>query len=187
MSRIGKQLITLPDGVIFKQNGKIINVKGPKGELRITVPQAVNVTFKDNTLAVGVDCPSEKEQKALWGTWASHLKNMVTGVHVGFEKTLELSGVGYKIDLSGSNTLVLEVGHSHPIEYKLPEGIDVKVEKNSIRISGVDKQLVGQVASEIRKVRPAEPYKGKGFKYADEIIRRKAGKAAKGVGVGGTD
>lgn len=177
MSRIGKQLITIPDGVTVTIATGQISVKGPKGELHQTIHPSVTVKQDDKTLAVTVAKPEEKSQKSLWGLYRRLIGNMVTGVTVGFSKKLEVNGVGYRAAVTGP-VLALQLGYSHPINYQIPAGITITVEKNVITVAGMDKQVVGQTAAEIRSLRKPEPYKGKGIKYADEIIRRKAGKAA---------
>lgn len=177
MSRIGKQTIEIPSGVTVTVADAIVTVAGPKGELSLELHPLVSVTQEENVLTVQVKNEEEKKDKALWGTFASIIKNMVQGVTEGFKKELEVNGVGYRVALQGKN-LVLSVGYSHPVEFPLPEGISAEVEKNLITITGIDKQQVGQVAAEIRKVRKPEPYKGKGIKYVEEEIRRKVGKAA---------
>ncbi|MBD3359715.1 MAG: 50S ribosomal protein L6 [Candidatus Buchananbacteria bacterium] len=177
MSRIGKNPIKIPEGVEIKIEARELTVKGPKGELQQKIHPLVNVEQKDNQLLVKVNQPEDKRQRSLWGLFASLIENMVEGVTNGYEKKLEVNGVGYRVELKG-DVLILNVGYSHPIEYKLPEGITASVEKNLITISGIDKQLVGEVAAQIRKVRKPEPYKGKGIKYEDEVIIRKVGKAA---------
>lgn len=177
MSRIGKQLIQIPSAVKINLESQRILVNGPKGELTLNLPSFIKAEIKDNSLIIAVKNPSEKKQRALWGTYRNLIYNMVRGVIKGFEKKLEITGVGFKAVVSG-NKLILNLGYSHPIEYNLPKGISATVEKNIITISGIDKQIVGQVASEIRALRKPEPYKGKGIKYIDEVIRRKAGKVA---------
>ena len=180
MSRIGKQPITIPDGVTVTIADGFVTVKGPKGELRQQVHPSVSVAQADSELVVSVGNAADKKQRSLWGLWRKLIANMVTGVTEGFSKQLEINGVGYKAVLQGDK-LVITVGYSHPVEYQLPVGLTAKVEKNIVTISGADKQLVGQAAAEIRSVRKPEPYKGKGIKYVTEILRRKAGKtAAKG-------
>lgn len=181
MSRIGKQPINIPDGVEVKQDQDKIIVKGPKGELSQDLHRSVVIDQKDNQLTVTVKNPEEKKQKSLWGLFRQLISNMVDGVTEGFSKQLEINGVGYKAVVSGQ-ILNLNLGYSHPIDYKIPAGIDITVDKNIITVSGISKQLVGQTAAEIRALRKPEPYKGKGIRYTDEIIRRKVGKAAaKGV------
>lgn len=178
MSRIGKQLITLPAGVTLTQQDKLVTVKGPKGSIEMTLPEVITLKSDDKEVTVAVANEEVKEERSLWGTWASHIKNAVDGVTEGFEKKLEVSGVGFKIALQGK-TLVLNVGYSHQVEFPIPDDVSISVEKNDITITGINKQRVGQIASEIRAIRKVEPYKGKGIKYSDEVVRRKAGKAAK--------
>ena len=177
MSRIGKKPIEIPSAVNVTLDQGLILVKGPKGELQRIINPAVTVELTDSEINVKIDNEENHIQKALWGLFRSLIYNMVIGVTEGFEKKLEINGVGYKANISGKN-LVLNVGYSHPVEFNIPEGIDCKVEANVITVSGIDKQQVGEVAANIRKVRKPEPYKGKGIKYIDEIVRRKAGKAA---------
>ncbi|MBU0619641.1 MAG: 50S ribosomal protein L6 [Patescibacteria group bacterium] len=180
MSRIGKLPIELIEGTQAKIEDGFIVVKGPKGELKQKINSLVNVKIDNNQIIISVDNIKDKNKKALWGLFRSLINNMVIGVTQGFEKKLEINGVGYKASASGS-VLTLNVGFSHPVEYNLLDGISASVEKNIITINGIDKQLVGETAAQIRKVRKPEPYKGKGIKYVDEVIRRKAGKtAAKG-------
>lgn len=174
MSRIGKKPIGIPDKVEVKISGSTVEVKGPKGALSYTFHKAVKVEKADKALNV---TPVEKttEGKALWGMSRTLLGNMVTGVTTGFVKSLEFNGVGYKAAVSGS-TLTLNLGYSHAIDYKLPEGVKAVVNKNVIEFHGCDKELVGFVAAQVRSYREPEPYKGKGLKYVDEKIIRKAGK-----------
>jgi len=178
VSRIGKLPISLPAGVTAEVKENVIVVKGPKGELKRILPAVVKVNVDSNIATVSVVDPKEKKQKELWGTFAAHLKNMVKGVTIGFEKKLEINGVGYNVALQ-SGGLKLGLGFSHPVIYNLPAAVVAKVEKNVITLSSLDKEMLGQVAAEIRSLRKPEPYKGKGIKYAEETIRRKAGKAAK--------
>ena len=181
MSRIGKKPIIVTNEVDVKIDNDFITVKGPKGELKLKSHQRVTVAQNENELNITVKNPDAKTDKALWGLYGSLIRNMITGVTDGFSKKLEINGVGYKVAQSG-NKLTFNLGFSHPIDFPLPEGISATVEKNEITINGFDKQLVGQVAARIRSLRPPEPYKGKGIKYSDETIRRKAGKAAKAAG-----
>lgn len=179
MSRIGRMPVVIPDGVDVKIKGSSVSVKGPKGELMHTFPADMSITKKGGE--VKVERPSDaKHHRALHGMTRALLNNMVIGVSTGFEKTLEINGVGYRAELNGKN-LVLNVGFSHPVEIEPPEGIVFEVDNRTrqIKVLGYDKQVVGHVAADIRKVRPPEPYKGKGIKYIDERIRRKAGKAGK--------
>ena len=181
MSRIGKQPIQIPDKVEVKIEDDLVIVKGPKGELRQKLVPEVKVEMKDRELRVDIENKNAKKEKSLWGTFRQLINNMVVGVSAGFEKQLEINGVGYRAEVKGKE-LVLSVGYSHPVNFKIPDGIDIKTEKNIITVSGIDKQLVGETAARIRRIRKPEPYKGKGIKYVDEVIRRKAGKQAKGVG-----
>lgn len=174
MSRIGKMPVGLPDKVEVKISGSTVDVKGPKGQLTYTFRKEVKVEKAEKAVNV---TPVDKttSSRSLWGLSRTILNNMVTGVTTGFVKTLEFNGVGYKAAVSGS-TLTLNLGYSHPIDYKLPKGIEAKVVKNTIEIHGCDKELVGFVAAQVRSFREPEPYKGKGLKYIDEKIIRKAGK-----------
>ncbi|MFA5133452.1 MAG: 50S ribosomal protein L6 [Patescibacteria group bacterium] len=182
MSRIGKKLILIPSGVELKINGLDVAVKGPKGSLSLTMHPAASasITEEEGKKFVKVEVKNENnlEQRAIWGLTGKLIFNMVEGVVNGYEKKLEISGVGFRASIAG-NKLKMELGFSHPVEFELPVGITGAVEKNVIKISGIDKQLVGEIAARIRKIKKPEPYKGKGIKYSDEVIRRKAGKAAK--------
>lgn len=182
MSRIGKKPIEIPKGVEVKLNGKHIEVKGPKGKLEFDIHPEINVRIEDNKIVV--ERPSDKKiHKALHGTMRQIINNMIEGVTKGFSKELEIVGTGYRARMEG-NKLVINVGFSHPVEILPPPGIQFEVEgQNIIRVKGIDKQLVGDVAAQIRRIRPPEPYKGKGIRYRGEVIRRKAGKA--GVKAGG--
>lgn len=178
MSRIGKQPIPITSGVTVSIEGDLIKVKGSKGEDVLKIHPHVTITDTDGALTVAVKHPEDKQDRALWGLYRALIANMVQGVSQGFEKKLEMVGVGYKANVQG-NKIVLEVGFSHPVEIELLEGVVCTVEKNTITIAGFNKQAVGELAARIRAVRKPEPYKGKGIKYIDEVIRRKAGKAAK--------
>jgi large subunit ribosomal protein L6 len=175
MSRIGKKPVTLPKGVAVEIQGNTVAVKGPKGELRRTLHTEMQVALADGQ--VTVSRPSEeKRHKALHGLSRTLVQNMVDGVSKGFRKTLEIQGVGYKAEAKpyGVNLIV---GYSHPVKYEAPKGIKISVENNTVvKIEGADKEAVGQVAAELRSVRPPEPYKGKGIRYQGEQVRRKAGK-----------
>jgi len=181
MSRIGKKPIDIPDGVEVKVDQSKFWAKGKKGELTIDLHQLVKVEVKEKEVIVSVKDSSDKASRSLWGTFRALIANMIKGVDEGFVRQLEFNGVGYRVNISG-NKMTLEVGFSHPVEYNLPEGVEAKVEKNLITISGIDKALVGQVAAEIRAIKKPEPYKGKGIKYVEEVIRRKAGKVVKAAG-----
>jgi len=180
MSRVGKQIIDIPEGVTVDIKDNNITVKGPKGTLLRAIHPKVKVDFKDGVVTVDVQNKENKKERALWGTFASHILNMVTGVTKGFQKQLEVNGVGYKVALQGKD-IKLEVGYSHPVVYKMSENVSAKIEKNVITLESIDKESLGSTAAEIRAIKKPEPYKGKGIKYIDEQIRRKAGKtAAKG-------
>lgn len=182
MSRIGRLPITIPKGVEVQVEGTSIKVKGPKGELRYVFPGEMSVSLEDSEIRV--QRPSDADHhRALHGMTRALIQNMVTGVSNGFEKVLEINGVGYRAEMDGK-TLVLYVGYSHPVRMDPPEGISFEVDAKTrqIKVLGIDKQLVGQVAADVRSVRPPEPYKGKGIRYIDEVVRRKTGKAGKGKG-----
>ncbi|KKW17614.1 MAG: 50S ribosomal protein L6 [Candidatus Magasanikbacteria bacterium GW2011_GWA2_50_22] len=176
MSRIGKKIRILPAGVTAEMKGTELMVKGPKGELKLSVHPRVTVVISDSEVTVQVAGESQRD-RALWGTFSSLIENMIDGVVGGFKKQLEINGVGFKAALKGGN-LSLEVGFSHPVEVKPLPGTKFSVEKNVITVEGTDKQAVGEMAAIIRRVRKPEPYKGKGIKYMEEIVRRKAGKTA---------
>lgn len=177
MSRIGKKPVTIPSGVSVTIGASEVTVKGPKGTLKLPVPPSCKVTQEDNEIIVTRNS-EEKFVRASHGTTRAHLNNMVTGVTNGFSKDLEIVGVGYKAEAKGQ-TLTLTIGFSHLVTYPAPEGITIETpEPTKIRVSGIDRQKVGQVASEIRAVRPPEPYKGKGIRYAGEYVQRKVGKRA---------
>ena len=179
MSRIGKMRIDIPAGVDVTIDGSTVTVKGPKGELTRTVHKNITVAKDGNVLTV-TRPDDENLNKSLHGLTRTLIANMVEGVSKGFSKELEVNGVGYRAQKQG-NELVLTVGYSHPVTFQEIDGISIEVPgPNKIIISGSDKQKVGQFAAEVREVRPPEPYKGKGIKYAEEHIRRKEGKAAKG-------
>lgn len=181
MSRIGKQPIALPAGVKVALAGSLVKVTGPQGALEMPLRSEVKVEVRDSEVVV-TRIDDTRGPKALHGLTRTLIANMVKGVTEGFSKKLDIVGVGYKADVQGS-VLNLALGYSHPIKYELPKGISATVEKQtSITVKGADKQLVGQVAADIRAFRKPEPYKGKGIKYSDEVIRRKAGKAGKAGG-----
>jgi len=176
MSRIGNAPIEMPSGVETSVDGDTVTVKGPKGTLTRVVNPRVSVSVEDGVITVARDS-EERESRAMHGLTRSLIANMVTGVSAGYSKELKAVGVGYRAALKGT-TLELQVGFSHPVTIEAPEGITFEVpEPTKIIVSGIDKQLVGQVAANVRAVRPPEPYKGKGIRYVDEHVRRKAGKA----------
>lgn len=174
MSRIGKKIITLPAKTEIKVSGGNISVKGPLGELSRILHPAIEVKINGNEVSVH---PKKLtlESRALWGTYASHITNMVSGVNKPFEKKLILEGIGFKSEVKGSE-IILALGFSHPVVVPIPGGLEVTAEKNVITISGPDKEEVGQFASKLRSLKKPEPYKGKGMRYSDEIIKRKQGK-----------
>ncbi|WP_077324030.1 50S ribosomal protein L6 [Virgibacillus siamensis] len=178
MSRIGLKPIEIPEGVEIKMDGNTITVKGPKGELSRDFHEDMKVVIDGNVLTV--ERPSDhKEHRALHGTTRSLIGNMVEGVHKGFEKGLEINGVGYRAQKQG-NKIVINAGYSHPVEIEPIEGIEIDVPKNTqVIVKGINKELVGAVAANIRAIRPPEPYKGKGIRYEGEYVRRKEGKTAK--------
>ena len=182
MSRIGKKPVALPQGVTATIANTSVTVKGPKGELTLAVHPHAQVMLRDeenvSALHVTVTDPVRND-RAIWGTMRALLAQMVQGVSVGFVKTLELNGVGFKMSAKG-DVLTLTLGFSHDITYTLPAGVVAKIENNLLILSGSDAQAVGRAAAEIRAFKKPEPYKGKGFRYTDEIVRRKAGKSAKG-------
>lgn len=174
MSRIGKQIIEIPDGTTVAVDGSSVEVTGPLGTLSRTFRDAVEITVADNTVQFTPKTDSNFAQ-AMWGTVSSIVRSMVEGVNSKFKKILHVEGVGYRCDVQGSQ-LVLNVGFSHPVEIDIPEGIEVEVEKNTITISGIDKELVGLFANRVRSTKKPEPYKGKGIRYDGEEITRKQGK-----------
>ena len=175
MSRIGKQPVSIPKGVTANVEGQKISAKGPKGALAVSLGDRVSVAMADGAIKLEPRDQS-KESRAVWGMSRTLVQNIVTGVTEGFEKRLEISGVGYRAQLAGKN-LSLALGYSHEVNFPIPEGIQIQVPKpTEIVITGIDKQKVGQIAAEIRRWRPPEPYKGKGVKYANEYVFRKEGK-----------
>lgn len=179
MSRIGRLPIEVPKGVEVTIKESLVHVKGPKGELEVTVSPEMNVALKDGL--VTVTRPTDQPRhRALHGTTRALVNNMITGVSTGFERVLEIVGVGYRAEMDGAN-LIFNVGYSHPVNVEAPEGITFEVEPRTkqVKVMGRDKQQVGQIAAEIRSIRPPEPYKGSGIRYLGEIVRRKAGKAGK--------
>lgn len=177
MSRLGKLPIILPAGVTATLSGNVLTVKGAKGELKQDFNSDIVVKIEEGSILVSKNENGSKKAGAMWGLYRTLFANMVEGVSAGFTKKLEINGVGYRANVSGSK-LNMALGFSHPIEFQLPAGITALVEGNVISISGYDKKLVGETAAKIRQIRKPEPYKGKGVKYTDEVIRRKAGKSA---------
>ncbi|MBU3964380.1 50S ribosomal protein L6 [Patescibacteria group bacterium] len=181
MSRIGKQPIKIPDKVEVNIDGNNITIKGPKGELKVQIRPEIEASVQDGQISFNIR-EQGKNASAFWGLTRALVANAVKGVIEGYNKKLEIQGVGYRARVEGDG-LILEMGFSHPINLKTPEGIDFAVEKNIIIVSGIDKQLVGETAAKIRRVRPPEPYKGKGIRYVGEVVLRKAGKRAESAKV----
>lgn len=183
MSRIGRLPINLVEGVTFNEDHGHITITGPKGEQVLNLPRSLKLEKTKNIIILS-RASEDKKIKALHGLYRQLISNAISGVSQGWEKKLDFKGVGYRAEVQGDNKLVMALGFSHPVEVNAPDGITFTVQKNVITVVGIDKQKVGQVAANIRKLRPVEPYKGKGLKYIDEIPRRKLGKAAKAVGGG---
>lgn len=181
MSRIGKLPIVIPAGVTLTIDGQHVDVKGPKGNLSLDLHHRVTLKQADNQATVVVTDPDLQSDRALWGLTRMLVANMIIGVTAGYQKKLEINGVGFKASVSG-NKLNMNLGFSHPIEHDIPAGITVTMEKNIMTVAGIDKQLVGETAATIRRYKKPEPYKGKGIKYIDEVIHRKAGKVVKAAG-----
>ena len=184
MSRIGRKVVSVPKGVTFSQGGGVYGIKGPKGELKKALPSgvAIKVTGDKINVTRADDAP---DNRAKHGLVRAQLANMIKGVTDGWTRELEINGVGYRAEVAGE-TITMQLGYSHPVVFKLPKGVGAKVEKNKVVLTSADRDAVGQTAAKIRELRPPEPYKGKGVKYAEEVIKRKVGKAgATGGGAGG--
>ena len=177
MSRIGKQTIIVPDKTEVSLSGITFSVKGPKGSLTRSFPGDIKININGKEITLTPGNTENRDLIALWGTYASHIKNMVNGVNNEYSKKLILEGVGFKSEVAGKN-LNLALGFSHPVKVEIPEGIKVTADKNIITVSGIDKELVGQFTAGVRALKKPEPYKGKGFHYDNEVIRRKQGKKA---------
>lgn len=176
MSRIGKQIIEIPQGTTVTADGGVYTVKGPKGELKKEFRSDVIITIDGSNITFAPKNERNKLSKALWGTYASHLKNMIQGVNTPYEKKLILEGVGFKVDMDGTNRLKFALGFSHDVFVDIPATLSVTTEKNTITVSGIDKEEVGRFTANVRALKKPEPYKGKGLRYADEVVRRKQGK-----------
>lgn len=183
MSRIGKKPISIPSGVKVEKTSTVLKVSGPKGNLELALHPEVALNIGEKEITVDVAEKLVKKQRSLWGLYRSLVSNMVEGVTKGFEKKLEVNGVGFKV-AAQAGKIVMSLGFSHPVEVAIPKDLQATVEKNQITITGADKQRVGQFAAEIRELKKPEPYKGKGIKYIDEVIIKKAGKVVKVVGGG---
>lgn len=174
MSRLGKKPITILDKVEVSIADNVLTVKGPKGELKREMLPDIAISIEGNEITLTPE-KRTKFTQALWGTYVSHVRNMMQGVTEGFEKKLSIEGVGYRWALSG-NTIELQVGFSHSVKVEVPAGLEVVIEKNDMTVKGIDKELVGKFAAEVRAIKKPEPYKGKGIRYSDEVVRRKEGK-----------
>jgi large subunit ribosomal protein L6 len=174
MSRIGKQEILIPAGVKVSQNGSLLSVVGPKGTLVKSFRDDIVITIGEKDVALNVK-RNDKFSKSLWGTYASHIKNMIAGVMAPYQKKLILEGVGFKSEVKGKE-IHFALGFSHPVIVAIPESITVTAEKNNITVTGIDKELVGSFTASVRALKKAEPYKGKGMRYENEVVRRKQGK-----------
>ncbi len=175
MSRVGKKVIVIPEKISVDYKNRELVVKGQKGTLRRTIHSSVDLSIKDNEISVVIE-NQDRKSRSLQGLTRSLVSNMVVGVSNGFDRTLEINGIGYRAEMKGKSIL-LNLGYSHPIDFPLPDGIEATVDKNNvIKLSGIDKEKLGETAASLRKLRPPEPYKGKGIKYAEEHIQRKAGK-----------
>ena len=184
MSRIGRKVILLPKGVTLAQKDGSVSVKGPKGELIKAVPTGVSIKVEADKITV-LRVDDERQNRSRHGLMRAHLANMVKGVTEGWTRELEINGVGYRAEVAG-DTINMALGYSHPVVFKLPKGVTAKVEKNKVTLASADRDMVGQIAAKLRELRPPEPYKGKGVKYAEEVIKKKVGKAgATGSGGGG--
>ena len=177
MSRVGKKPIIIPDKTKISYADGILSVQGEKGTLTRSIHPDVRVNIEGNAVTVAIDA-MDKRTRSLWGMTRALIANMVTGVSKGFERSMEINGIGYRAEMKG-NQIEFNLGYSHPINFPLPDGIAANIEKNVIKLSGIDKELLGFTASTMRRLRPPEPYKGKGVKYMEEHIQRKAGKTGK--------
>lgn len=181
MSKIGKLPIEVKDAITVTIDGQLVMVKGSKGEMSYTMPKGISARLDEGQLLISQEKEDDRQLRAFYGLTRALLANMVKGVDTGFEKQLELQGVGYRAQMQG-NDLVLSLGYSHPVRFTPRDGVQIAVKDNVITVSGIDKMLVGELAAKIRGAKPPEPYKGKGIRYVGERVRRKAGKAAKAVG-----
>lgn len=181
MSRIGKKPILIPNDVQVTVQGNYVAVKGPKGDLALDIHPIIEATVENNAVVFSPKRVSKKS-KALWGLYRALVANMVVGVTNGFEKKLIFEGIGFRVQPEGDRALVMQLGFSHPVRFEAPQGVSVSVQKNVISVSGIHKEAVGNTAAKIRALKPPEPYKGKGIRYEDEVIRRKAGKKAATTG-----
>ncbi|MDE2491656.1 MAG: 50S ribosomal protein L6 [Elusimicrobia bacterium] len=186
MSRIGKQPVVIPSGVQVKVDGSVVQAKGPKGEFRETLHPYVKAEVKDGHVLMTADLAAAKDASAIWGMMRARVNNLVNGVSAGYAKKLEIHGLGFRAEVAGQK-LTLALGKSHPVTFEAPQGITLAVDpkKTLVTVSGVSKDLVGEIAAKIRELRKPEPYKGTGIRYQGERVRKKAGKTAAGAGAGG--
>ena len=175
MSRIGRKVLPLPKGVTLTQKAGAVSVKGPKGELSKPLPEGISLKAETDKVTV-LRADDSRQNRSKHGLIRAHLANMVKGVTDGWTRELEINGVGYRAEVAG-DTINMALGYSHPVAFKLPKGVTAKVEKNRVMLTSADRDLVGQTAAKVRELRPPEPYKGKGVKYVEEVIKRKVGKA----------
>ena len=180
MSRIGREPIAIPEGPEVSVDESAVVVRGPLGELRRTFPRGVRIAVAEGVVTV-TPANSSKASRMLWGTWAAHVRNMIAGVRTKYEKQLIIEGIGYRAEVRGSD-LVMQLGFSHPVTIPIPEGLTVSIDKESVSISGIDKEQVGGFAATVRAQKKPEPYKGKGIRYSAETVRRKQGKRATSTG-----
>jgi large subunit ribosomal protein L6 len=183
MSRVGKKPVIIPSGVTISRKDSTLTVTGPKGSLNLEIHPKIDIVVSEKEILIDVKNKENKKERALWGLFRALVQNLADGVTKGFEKKLEVNGVGFKVAIQGTK-LVMSLGFSHPVEIEIPKDLTLTLDKNIITITGADKQRVGQFAAEIRELKKPEPYKGKGIKYIDEVIVRKAGKVVKVVGGG---
>lgn len=181
MSKIGKLPITVGNGVTVTVSGQVVSVNGIKGNGTLTLPQGIAIATEEGKVTVSAKNLEDRKVKALYGLTRANLANLIKGLDTGFQKQLEITGVGYRAQMQGMD-LVLSLGFAHPVKFHPKDGVTIAVADNVITVSGTDRQLVGEAAANIRKIKPPEPYKGKGIRYKDERVRRKAGKAAKAAG-----
>ncbi len=180
MSKIAKKPIVLTAGIKLEMKDNLLKFSGKEGNLDLPILDFINVEIKDNAIIL-TPLKEHKQARANWGTMAALIRNAIEGVSTGFTRTLEIEGIGFKAAMEGVN-LTLNVGFTHPVKYQTPAGVKISIEKNIIKVFGINKNLVGQVAAQIRKIRKPEPYKGKGIHYTGEVVRRKVGKKVAGVG-----
>jgi large subunit ribosomal protein L6 len=181
MSKIGKKPIEIKSGINVTFENNMLKASGPKGEIAYPIPSGITVTIEDGKIKLGIKNIQDRTKRAVYGLTRANLANLIKGIDTGFEKKLEIQGVGYRAQVQGTD-LVLSLGFSHPVKFQPDENVKITVAENIITVAGTDKALVGETAAKIRAVKPPEPYKGKGIRYKGELVKRKVGKAAKAVG-----